>query len=198
MAWGTHSEKLPRLRGSSKTTIHRAVKSGKLSASRTEDGGWLIDPAELSPAYPGTGNGTVPMERSVTAERPDVERDSPLGRPPHCEPDLLPEGQFERVAVGVGDPRNIADKFAGCAAMASLLGVTSTPRHLKATASVSSIESAPHTVGLSAVARFSFLWVSDTHDARFPSGKPPGRIPCRCSHSRNVSSVPAENKRRPR
>ena len=95
--------------GRSKTTIHRAIKSGKLSASRTEDGGWSIDPAELSPAYPGTGNGTVPMERSVTAERPDVERDSPLGRPPHCEPDLLPEGQFERVAVGVGDPRNITE-----------------------------------------------------------------------------------------
>src|SRR5215471_11471995 len=98
--------------GRSKTTIHRAVKSGKLFASRTEDGGWSIDPAELSRAYPGTGNGTVPMERSVTAERPDVERDSPLGRPPHCEPDLLPEGQFERVAVGVGDPRNITDRFA--------------------------------------------------------------------------------------
>ena len=33
-------------------------------------------------------------------------------RPLHREPDLLPEGQFERVAVGVGDPRNIADRFA--------------------------------------------------------------------------------------
>src|SRR5215467_13808143 len=37
---------------------------------------------------------------------------SPFGRPLHCEPDLLPEGQFERVAVGVGDPRNITDRFA--------------------------------------------------------------------------------------
>jgi len=59
--------------GRSKTTIHRAIKSGKLSASRCEDGGWSIDPAELSRAYPGTGNGAVPMERSVTAARHDVE-----------------------------------------------------------------------------------------------------------------------------
>jgi len=34
--------------GRSKTTIHRAIKSGKLSASWTEDGGWSIDPADLS------------------------------------------------------------------------------------------------------------------------------------------------------
>ena len=59
--------------GRSKTTIHRAFKSGKLSASRCEDGGWSIDPAELSRAYPGTANGAVPMERSVTAARHDVE-----------------------------------------------------------------------------------------------------------------------------
>src|SRR5215470_8036219 len=38
--------------------------------------------------------------------------DSPLGRRPHREPDLLPEGKFERVAVGVGDPRDITDRFA--------------------------------------------------------------------------------------
>src|SRR5215469_15004974 len=73
----------------------------------------LVDRSgRTQPAYPGTGNGTVPMERSVTAEWPDVEPDSPLGRPPHRKPDLLPEGQFERVAVGVGDPRDITDRFA--------------------------------------------------------------------------------------
>jgi hypothetical protein len=59
--------------GRSKTTIHRAIKSGKLSASRSADGGWSIDPSELSRAYPATGNGAVPMEQSVTAERSDVE-----------------------------------------------------------------------------------------------------------------------------
>jgi len=30
----------------------------------------------------------------------------------HRESDLLPEGQFERFAVGIGDQRNITDRFA--------------------------------------------------------------------------------------
>ena len=38
--------------GVSKSTIFRAIKSGKMSAPRTEDGGFLIDPAELFRVYP--------------------------------------------------------------------------------------------------------------------------------------------------
>ena len=38
--------------GVSKSTIQRAIKSGRLSASRTDDGGYAIDPAELHRAYP--------------------------------------------------------------------------------------------------------------------------------------------------
>ena len=53
--------------GRSKTTIHRAIKSGRLSAARADDGGYSIDPSELSRAYPETGNGHVALERSVTA-----------------------------------------------------------------------------------------------------------------------------------
>jgi excisionase family DNA binding protein len=33
--------------GTSKSTIWRAIKSGRLSAARTDDGGFAIDPAEL-------------------------------------------------------------------------------------------------------------------------------------------------------
>ena len=33
--------------GKSKPTIHRAIKSGKISATRKEDGSYEIDPAEL-------------------------------------------------------------------------------------------------------------------------------------------------------
>jgi hypothetical protein len=65
--------------GRSKTTIHRAIKSGRLSAARTEDGGWSIDPSELSRAYPETGNGSVPLERSVTAGRSEAEREQLRG-----------------------------------------------------------------------------------------------------------------------
>lgn len=38
--------------GVSKSTIQRAIKSGRLSASRTDDGGYAIDPAELHRVYP--------------------------------------------------------------------------------------------------------------------------------------------------
>lgn len=36
----------------SKSTIFRAIKNGRLSAGRTEDGGFAIDPAELFRVYP--------------------------------------------------------------------------------------------------------------------------------------------------
>ena len=52
-----------RASGKSKMTIQRAIKGGKISASRNEDGSYDIDPAELHrvfPAVPGdapdTGN----------------------------------------------------------------------------------------------------------------------------------------------
>jgi hypothetical protein len=40
--------------GTSKSTILRAIKAGRLSAGRTADGGYEIDPAELSRVYPPT------------------------------------------------------------------------------------------------------------------------------------------------
>jgi hypothetical protein len=59
--------------GRSKTTLGRAIKSGRVSASRNETGGYDIDPAELARAYPVTGNGALQMERSVTPTGSDVE-----------------------------------------------------------------------------------------------------------------------------
>ena len=41
-----------RAAGRTKSTIHLAIKTGRLSASRTEDGGYSIDPAELARVYP--------------------------------------------------------------------------------------------------------------------------------------------------
>lgn len=40
-----------KLAGVGKTTISRAIASGRLSASRRDDGGYSIDPAELSRVY---------------------------------------------------------------------------------------------------------------------------------------------------
>jgi excisionase family DNA binding protein len=38
--------------GVSKSTVFRAVQSGRMSAPRTDDGGFAIDPAELFRVYP--------------------------------------------------------------------------------------------------------------------------------------------------
>ena len=40
-----------RLTGVAKTTLSRAIKSGRLSASRRDDGAYLVDPAELERVY---------------------------------------------------------------------------------------------------------------------------------------------------
>jgi len=59
--------------GVSKATLSRAIKSGKVSAKKNENGGWDIDPAELFRVYPprNTSNGSSnsSMKQTVT---PDV------------------------------------------------------------------------------------------------------------------------------
>lgn len=55
-----------RAAGRSKTTLNRAIKTGKLSAVRGEDGSYTIDAAELQRVYPLTGSGNGHMVRSVT------------------------------------------------------------------------------------------------------------------------------------
>jgi len=55
--------------GKSKATIHRAVKSGKISATRNEDGSYSIEPAELHRVYrpvSETRNDTAGMRQSET------------------------------------------------------------------------------------------------------------------------------------
>lgn len=52
--------------GLHKATIHRAIKSGRLSAEKREDGTYAIDPAELARVYgevdPATGASTKPRD----------------------------------------------------------------------------------------------------------------------------------------
>jgi len=62
--------------GVSKATLSRAIKSGKLSASRNDKNGWDIDPAELFRVYPrntdnGSGNGG--MKQTVTPDTTAAE-----------------------------------------------------------------------------------------------------------------------------
>ena len=65
-----------RATGKGKTTIQRAILSGKLSAIRNDDGSYSIDPAELARVFPLLHldrPATVPMERSATPDETAVE-----------------------------------------------------------------------------------------------------------------------------
>ena len=61
--------------GKSKPTIQRAIKSGKMSATRKEDGSYEIDPAELHRVYDlvtGASNETDDMKQSETLNNDGV------------------------------------------------------------------------------------------------------------------------------
>lgn len=58
--------------GKSKSTLTRAIKSGRLSASRDAEGMYAIDPAELARTYP-------------FMETPDVQSDAHHGAPRNSE-----------------------------------------------------------------------------------------------------------------
>jgi hypothetical protein len=52
--------------GVSKTAISRAIKSGRLSASKSEKGDYQIDPSELFRVYPVTSGGNRNQEQYAT------------------------------------------------------------------------------------------------------------------------------------
>lgn len=56
-----------KLTGKSKSTINRAIKTGKLSAAHHDDGSYSIDPAELSRAFS--------IEPQSCSKRNDAEPD---------------------------------------------------------------------------------------------------------------------------
>ena len=61
-----------RLTGTSKTTLTRAIRAGRLSATRLDGGGYEIDPAELSRVFtvtPETGRVTGDVAHRATPDR---------------------------------------------------------------------------------------------------------------------------------
>jgi len=58
--------------GRSKSTVLRAIQAGRLSATRTDDGGWSIDPAELFRVYPRTGAQTDAAGQGAPPSAPPV------------------------------------------------------------------------------------------------------------------------------
>lgn len=73
--------------GLSKSTISRAVKGGKISAARQDDGSYLIEPAELFRVYP----------RRVAQPTNDATHDAP--RNPHEEAPATPSHAEEILRV---------------------------------------------------------------------------------------------------
>jgi predicted site-specific integrase-resolvase len=65
-----------RAAGVGKTTLTRAIKAGRLSATRREDGGYAIDPSELSRIYNVTPDGVsaaVSAVHRATPGDPELE-----------------------------------------------------------------------------------------------------------------------------
>ena len=52
--------------GKSKATISKAIKSGKITAEKQDNGSYNIEPSELHRVYPVTAQLTVECERSET------------------------------------------------------------------------------------------------------------------------------------
>lgn len=55
--------------GKSKSTISKAISSGKISAHRLSNGSFEIDPSELHRVYPPNGSETGEVERSATPKK---------------------------------------------------------------------------------------------------------------------------------
>jgi len=57
-----------RATGKAKPTIARAIQAGRISASRSDDGSWVIDPAELHRVYPPARQMNGPMLQDLPGE----------------------------------------------------------------------------------------------------------------------------------
>lgn len=55
--------------GMSKSTIFKAIKKGTISASKHENGQWMIEPCELHRVYPPLNSNEVIAEVSVENTR---------------------------------------------------------------------------------------------------------------------------------
>ena len=63
-----------RAAGLSKSTIHRAIKGGRISATRAEAGSYAIDPAELHRIFPAAQDATRSANDGVTQDATPSEQ----------------------------------------------------------------------------------------------------------------------------
>ena len=81
--------------GLSKSTISRAIKSGKVSAQRQDDGSYRIEPAELFRVYPRVAQPLEPAP-NVVHDAVRNQREEPLATPSIEEEKLRVENAMLR------------------------------------------------------------------------------------------------------
>lgn len=91
--------------GASRSTIHRALKSGKLSGNRLEDGAWDIDPSELARVFPWDISEPVQRDNLGQGREGTSEREAVLV----VKVEML-EHQLERERDTIADLRKRLDR----------------------------------------------------------------------------------------
>jgi hypothetical protein len=107
--------------GRGKSTLHRAIKSGKLSAKRTQEGAYLIDAAELARAFPVKPPEPSPWDDAGRNDRP-LERPGTETAVLQVRVEML-ESQLVRERETVDDLRKRLDR-----AEERVLALTTVPR----------------------------------------------------------------------
>jgi hypothetical protein len=51
--------------GKERSTLFKAIQKGRISGRKTEDGQWMIDPAELARVYPQAKNVTAEVSETI-------------------------------------------------------------------------------------------------------------------------------------
>lgn len=96
--------------GKSKTTIHRALKSGKVSATKMDSGAYAIEPAELHRVFP-----PVPTERNAErSDRNDAEHPRNDQRTLHIQLEIIEkerERERQQLQEMIADLREDRDRW---------------------------------------------------------------------------------------
>ena len=102
---GLSAREAAKAAGKAVTTITRAIESGKLSAQRTDGGGYDIEPAELFRAFPKISSATPQELQRATGE--DTGENKALQREVELLREALSDARQERDRW-----RDMADRLA--------------------------------------------------------------------------------------
>src|SRR4051812_8263839 len=90
--------------GTSKSSIFRAIKSGRISATRTDQGEFRVDPAEVARVY-------AKDSVSLRGRRASVDQGEPGERGDVANRNAALEGEVKALSTEVRLLRELADNF---------------------------------------------------------------------------------------